>query len=112
MTQLRDIPGFEGRYGITRNGEVYSYRKDQWMKIQYTKTQHQAKLVLTNDHKKVTRTIARMIGETWIPNPRNLPYVCHRKLTTPMIDKVSNLFWGTAHDYTKAMHDQNRWSYK
>ena len=25
-TELKDVPGFEGNYAVTKNGEVYSYK--------------------------------------------------------------------------------------
>ena len=95
MVELRNVVGYEDRYGVTRNGEVYSYRKKRWMKIQYSPKHEQARLVLTDEFGKHLVLINRIVAEAYIPNPNNLPWALHKKLATPQINKVSNLYWGT-----------------
>ena len=33
MKELRDIPGFEGKYAVTEDGQVWSYQSKKFMKI-------------------------------------------------------------------------------
>lgn len=42
--------------------------------------------------------IHRLVAMHFIPNPDNLPCVCHKIESIPAIDNVDNLFWGTQKD--------------
>lgn len=118
MTQ---IPGFDD-YAITKTGEVYrlSY-PDKGNQGKYS-LPHKLipkldkygyhKVVLSVNRKCFYRTIHRLVAETFIPNPDNLPQVNHidgNKLN----NNVDNLEWITPrenviHAHSTGLHRGNR----
>jgi len=54
-----------------------------------------------------SRTIHRLVAEAFIPNPDNLPFVCHRD-DDVMNCTVQNLFWGTHKDNMKDRQKKGR----
>lgn len=111
------ISGFES-YAITIKGDVYRISYDD--KSNYHKRTLPHKLTPTLDKygylkiklsikgKTYYRTIHRLVAETFIPNPNNLPQVNHidgNKLN----NDVSNLEWvtpkeNTLHAYLTGLH--------
>jgi len=106
MKQYKDIPGYEGLYQISEDGEVMSMERKvfHWrggLRSQKQSIKHQRidkdgypVLMLSKDGKKTHFGIHRLVALAWIPNPDNLPQVNH-------IDGVktnshrSNLEWCT-----------------
>jgi hypothetical protein len=102
--QIKEIPGHKGYYADT-NGEIWSaWRQngDGW--IINMKTIHKlAKHKLWWGHLQVRfqidgvrkgKRVHRLIGKAFIPNPNNLPFVCHEN-GNPGDNRVGNLYWGT-----------------
>jgi NUMOD4 motif len=87
---MKDIPGFEGLYQITDDGKVWSLPKQwtsgfngnfshdgQWI----TPQKHSGgylQVVLTRDARSRMHYVHRLVAQTYIPNPLDLPEVNHK----------------------------------
>ncbi len=80
MKSVKDFPD----YYITSCGKVWSYRKNKFLKPSLNNGYLQ--VVLANDKESKTFKVHRLIAETYIPNPNNLPEVDH-------IDRDTNHNW-------------------
>lgn len=84
---MKDIPNYEGRYAITKDGDVWSYVSNKWMSKRLN-NQGYYEINLGRDKWRVHRLVAI----TYIENPENLPFVDHidRCRTN---NNVNNLRW-------------------
>lgn len=67
---LKDIPGYEGLYAITSNGEVWSYIRKKWLKLKTTYQGYKS-ATLTKEGKQKEYLVHRLVWETFngpIPN--------------------------------------------
>lgn len=96
--QRKEIPGREGYYADT-NGEIWSAL---WGKTECSLHKlRQDKLwfghlrvrLVINGRRKDQR-VHRLLGITFLPNPNNLPFVCHEN-GDPADNSLGNLYWGT-----------------
>ena len=93
---LRRIKGFSN-YAVDENGVVYSYYSNKNLKPGDNGNGY---LVLSLKHdsgKLVTKYVHRLVAETYLPNPSNLPVVRHKDNITSNNTK-DNLCWGTYKD--------------
>ena len=105
----RPIGGWEGLYKVSNKGQVRSldywymhtgrwyvkrlvFHKGRIMKQQENKGYLIVKL--NKEGKCITRQVHRLVAETFIPNPNNLPVVNHKD-ENPKNNNVSNLEWCT-----------------
>ncbi len=92
---MKDIPGYEGLYAATKQGKIWSYRTNKFLKPSTTScaTKPYLTIDLGDGHGHVKRyTIHRLIALTFIPNPNNYPCVNHID-ENQKNNKVSNLEW-------------------
>lgn len=83
------IPG----YFVTEDGKVYSQRSRKFLKPQ--KHKHGYDLYCMPKGDKFGWYLShRLVAMAYIPNPDNLPLVCHRD-DNPQNNHVDNLYWGT-----------------
>ena len=82
---MRDIKGYEGIYAITSCGRVWSYRSKKFLKPNTDKDGYEYVILQLNKNKKTIK-IHRLVAETYIPNPDNLPQINHK-------DEVRNHNW-------------------
>jgi hypothetical protein len=85
MSELRDIPEFEGRYAVTMDGRIWSYPKTyiagrgatyghsgKWMTATTDKLGYPH---VRLSHRKFY--VHRAVALAWVPNPRGFPQVNH-----------------------------------
>jgi len=105
---MKDIPGYEGRYAVTRDGRVWSHKKetpvgknggvrldgDRWLTLtvgNMGKGYHRIALVNAEGKRKMW-LVHRLVAITYIPNPDSLPFINHiNGVTTD--NRVENLEW-------------------
>ena len=86
---LMPIPGFEGKYSVDENGNVYSSKSKKFLKPKITKGY--AQVALYGD-KKVYIGVHKLVAMTFIPNPDNLPQVNHKD-ENKLNNNINNLEW-------------------
>ena len=73
---MRDIKNYEGLYAVTSCGRVWSYKRQKFLKPGTDKNGYLI-IGLCRDGQRKWYLIHRIVAETYIPNPNNLPEVDH-----------------------------------
>lgn len=95
----KDIEEFEGLYQVSNLGRVRSLGHDTWHKGRVLKQSFDGKgnylfVGLHKDGKIKQKNVHRLVAETFIPNPNNLPCVNHiNEIKTD--NRAINLEWCT-----------------
>ena len=87
---MKDIPGYEGLYAATSDGQIWSYRRNIFLRP--TMRKGYLAVQLRKDGKGKSYYVHRLVGLAFIPNPQNLETIDHidgNKLN----NDVSNLQW-------------------
>jgi len=106
MEKWRSIKGMSGYYEASTLGRIRSLDRIAIMKNGHQRMK-KGQIIMPQsskngyyhftpclDGKQITRRIARLIAQTWIPNPENLPVVNHLNLEKTD-NRVENLEWTT-----------------
>ena len=93
---MRDIKGYEGLYGITSCGKVWSYRNERFLKP-IDNGRGYLFVVLFKDGVHKQYYIHRLVAEAYIPNIDNLPQVDHID-NDKNHNYINNLQWLTNRD--------------
>lgn len=88
---IKDIPGFERLYAITRNGNVWSYRNNKFLKSRPSHNGY-LRIQLNVNGKPYEYRINRLVAMTYIPNPNNYKEVNHIDFNI-LNNTVENLEW-------------------
>lgn len=93
-----DIPGYEGKYGATRTGEVYSYNYGRQgilkkLKLFVNSEGYQFTCLFMNGKQK-NLAVHRIVALSFIPNEKNKPEVNHKDCNR-LNNNVENLEWST-----------------
>lgn len=91
---MKDIRGYEGLYGITMSGRVWSYRSKKFLKPADGGNGYMT-VALCKDGTQKSFRIHRLVAETYIPNPDNKPQVGHID-DNPRNNCWDNLYWTTS----------------
>lgn len=104
---MKDIKGYKGLYGITEEGQVWSYPKSWITGSNSMKMTTKGKFIkqrinnkgylmisLSKNNRSKLKTVHRLIAQTYIPNSLNLPQVNHKNgIKTD--NRAENLEWCT-----------------
>lgn len=96
MSTLALIKGHEGRYSVTRDGEVWSHLNKCWL----TPKKHPlgyvsvALTIAGGNGKKDQRLVHRLVAEAYIPNPENKSTINHKN-GAKADNRAENLEWAT-----------------
>ena len=90
---MRDIQGYEGLYGITSCGRVWSYRSQKFLKPKMNKGY--LRVDLQKDGTRKTYYVHRLVADAYIPNPDYKPQVNHKD-EDKTHNYINNLEWMTA----------------
>jgi len=74
--ELYDIKGYENKYKIDKKGNVFSVKRNIYMKTLPDKYGY-FRIGLRKNGKFKLYGIHRLVGITFIPNPNNLPMIDH-----------------------------------
>ena len=86
----KDIKDYEGLYAITRDGRVWSYKSNKFLKHKLARGYYYVSLYKEGKGKNFR--IHRLVAEAFIPNPLGLPQVNHKD-ECKINNCVSNLEW-------------------
>lgn len=103
MPELKDIPGFEGRYKINIEGEVFSLKQKIYLK-QIKNGAGYLSVALWKNKKKQNKRIHRLIAEAFIDNPLTKPQVNHID-GDKLNNSIKNLEWVTVSENAKHAFD-------
>ena len=92
INDFKDIKGFEGKYGVSKDGRVFSYHVNRELPLRPTTTSDYLYARLYEHNHCHQYSVHRLVASTYIPNPNNLPEVDHidRNIRNNHVD---NLRW-------------------
>lgn len=94
----KQVPGYEDIYEASNLGRIRSYHRHKFgaeiphVMIPANNKKGYPQLVFTKNGKPKTRSVHRIIAETFIPNYNNLPQINHIDLNKEN-NRVDNLEW-------------------
>lgn len=92
--ELVDIKNYENEYSISPNGDVFSKKRNKFLKPYITKRDIYKYVHLYKSGKRKEVSVHRLVAETFIPNPENKLMVNHIDGNT-LNNSVNNLEWVT-----------------
>ena len=116
---MKDIPGFEEKYAVTEDGNVWSYKHKKFLKPKLVNGYPMVDLFKAKDTRKYPMLIHRIVAMTYIPNPDNLPEVNHKdeRKTNPRVDNLEwcthkhNMNYGTRTERAEASKTKESWKW-
>lgn len=90
---MKDIIGYEGRYGITKEGKIWNYRREHWLNP--TKEKEGYLVVSLRREKRRQYRVHRLVAQAFIQNSKNLPDVNHKN-GVKTDNRSRNLEWCTS----------------
>lgn len=101
----KEIEGYEGRYYITDNGDIFNIKRGTKMAQTVSARTGYLKISLTNsDGIRPTHSVHRLVALSFIPNPENKREVNHKDGNKGN-NRVDNLEWVTTKENSKHAHD-------
>ena len=102
----KDIKGWEGLYEVSTEGEVRNKLTNHIIVGDYNSTGYKRVCLYNKNHNSSKQRffIHRLVAETFIPNPDNLPEVNHIKIVIPPNNSIENLEWSNRKDNERHSH--------
>lgn len=94
MKTLKPIPNYEKQYLISKDGDIYSIRRKKFLRHRISKFGY-ARVILKVNKVSKHYFVHRLVAETYIPNPHNLPQINHKD-ENKLNNNVNNLEWCTS----------------
>lgn len=91
----KDVKGYGGKYQISTDGDVWSCKRNCYLRYQISKQGYARIVLYTPDGKAHYEAIHRLVALAFIPNPDNKPQVNHKD-ENKLNNSVDNLEWVTA----------------
>lgn len=89
----KDVKDFEGLYQVSSLGRLKHFSRNGWNILKNTnKTGWYFNVVLHSKNANKSVKLHRLVAETFIPNPKNLPQVNHKDMNKQN-NCVENLEW-------------------
>jgi hypothetical protein len=89
---LIGIKGFEGKFKVNQKGEIFNVQANRFSKLSIDRHTGYQKVNLYCNGKNSIFLVHRIVAQTFIPNPKNLPQV-HHKDGNKCNNSVDNLEW-------------------
>jgi HNH endonuclease len=104
MIKIKDTE----HYYINECGTIYSYAR-KTVKIIKPYYSHTGYLMVSLQYNRLGKgkLVHRLVAEAYLPNPSNLPFVCHKD-DNPANPHRDNLYWGTHQDNMNDRANRNR----
>lgn len=104
MIKIKDTE----HYYIDECGNVFNtkFSAIRELKIYYPNKGY-ATVSIQYNGKSFNKPVHRLVAEAYLPNPLNLPYVCHKD-DNPHNPQKDNLYWGTHQDNMNDRSIRNR----
>ena len=93
LKKWKDIPGYEGLYCVSKDGEVYGVKRGKLLKPFITEKGY-ALVDLYKNNVRKHKKVHRLVALAFIPNPDNKEQINHIDFDK-LNNKVSNLEWCT-----------------
>lgn len=93
---MKDVLGYENFYSINEGGEIFSKRRQRFLKTHVSKRGYLVVDLKVRGARK-TFTIHRLIATLYIPNPLGLPQINHIN-GVKTDNRIENLEWCSALD--------------
>ena len=101
--ERKPIKGWEGLYEITNDGQVYSIKRNTYLKPRLSMDGYR-RVCLCDNNKRREYRIARLVAEAFIENTENKSQVNHKDYNRQN-DCMDNLEWIT--NYENALYSYN-----
>lgn len=89
---LKDIQNYENRYAVNEKGEIYSFLSHKFLKPCSDGSGYYYVNLIDKNGKRKSKKIHRIVAETFLPNPSDLPCINHIDCDTNN-NEVNNLEW-------------------
>lgn len=92
---MKDIKDYDGDYKIDENGDIWSFKYSEPRKLKgWTGSSPYLQIGLSKNNEVSRYLIHRLVAETYLDNPGNLPIVHHKNNNT-FDNSPNNLEWTT-----------------
>ena len=101
---MKDIKGYEGIYGITSCGKVWSYKRQKFL-VPIADGRGYLYVNLYKDGESKICYVHRLVAEVYLPNPNNLPEIDHID-NCKTHNYLNNLQWITHRDNSRKSNNK------